>query len=241
MDKILQSNDWCKPALKLLHYIRDLSGEFPVIMHIRHSERDRISHPEGSALTTNLGRKAAFEFGANLPSGWKYRIWYTSIERTRETSKDILSGLKSNNVESEIKGQIPISTIVDRTKFFEMQSNYQVVEDTDDSARTYFSHWIGGFYPPTIVRPSIEFAKKAAEYMLRNVSHDTFDILVSHDTWITALIFHWFGLLPSPEWINFLDGFAIELRNSNTVLITKEGPREIKFPYWLNTLRGQVD
>jgi len=241
MDKILNRSDWCKPATRLLHCIRQLSGEFPIIMHIRHTERERISHPEGAALSTEQGRKAAFEFGASLPAGWKYRIWYTSIERTRETSGDILSGLKSNNIESEIKGQIPISTIVDSTNFFRTQSIYQVVEDTDDSAKTYFSHWISGFYPATIVQPSQEFAKKVAEYMLRTVDHNTFDILISHDTWIAALLFHWFGLLPGPNWINFLDGFAIELRNSKTILITKEGSREINIPPWLKMLRAWVD
>lgn len=181
--------------------------------------------------------RAAYEFGASLPTGRRYRLWHTYIERSRETCLAIKSGLESNEAECTLAGEIPVNTILDPTGFREEQPRRQVVEDTDESALTYLTHWLGGLYPPTMVRPSMEFAQIVARIMLENLSEDSFHVLVSHDTWVAALMFHWFGLPPPPGWVNFLDGFVVELKPSTPTLITKDGVMETELPSWWENKR----
>jgi broad specificity phosphatase PhoE len=201
------------------------------MMHIRHTERLRAM-PGDDPLSTEQGLRAAYEFGASLPTGRRYRLWHTYIERSRETCLAIKSGLESNKAECTIAGTIPVNTILGPAAFHNAQRRHQVVEDTDLSALTYLNHWLSGLYPPTIVRPSMEFAQMIAQTMLKDIREDSFHVLVSHDTWIAALMFHWLGLPPPSNWVNFLDGFVVELRSPTPILITKHGSTETILPDW---------
>jgi len=183
--------------------------------------------------------KAAYEFGASLPTGRRYRLWHTYIERSRETCLAIKSGLDSVEAECTLAGTIPVDTILDPTGFHEEQPRRQVVEDTDLSALTYLYHWLAGLYPPSMVRPSMEFAQMVARTMLDEIGENSFHVLVSHDTWVAALMFHWFGLPPPTDWVNFLDGFVVELRPSASTLITKEGVTEVRLPDWWKVVYDQ--
>ncbi len=231
MGSVLRTRSWCRPAQGILEHTLKLSGLYPAIMHIRHTERERAK-PGADPLCTEQGLRAAYEFGASLPTGRRYRLWHTYIERSRETCLAIKSGLESNKAECTLAGKIPVNTILDPVGFREEQPRHQVVEDTDESAWTYLTHWLGGLYPPTMVRPSMEFAQMVAQTMLEGLREDSFHVLVSHDTWVAALMFHWFGLPPPRGWINFLDGFVVELRPSASTLITKEGTVGTKLPDW---------
>lgn len=231
MESVLWTQSWCRPAQSILEHTLRLSGPHPAIMQIRHTERER-STPGGDPLSTEQGLKAACEFGASLPTGRRYKLWHTDIERSRETCLAIKSGLMSSEAECTLAGTIPVDTILDPVSFQEEQPRHQVVEDTDESALTYLNHWLSGLYPPTMVRPSMEFAQMTAQIMLEDLREDSFHLLVSHDTWVAALMFHWFGLPPPLGWVNFLDGFVIELSSSAPTLITKEGAMETKLPDW---------
>jgi broad specificity phosphatase PhoE len=238
MESILWTQSWCGPAQSILEHTLKLSGAHPVIMHIRHTERERAT-PGGDPRCTEEGLKAAYEFGASLPTSRRYRVWHTVVERTRETCLAIMAGLESNQTECTLAGPIPVNTILDPAGFYEEQPRHQVVEDTDLSALTYLNHWLSGFYPPDMVRPSLEFAQMIARTMLEDIGEDSFHLLVSHDTWVAALMFHWFGLPPPRGWINFLDGFVVELRPSASTLITKEGVMETGLPDWLKKCTTQ--
>jgi broad specificity phosphatase PhoE len=238
MESILRTQSWCGPAQSILEHTLKLSGAHPTIMHIRHTERERAT-PGGDPRCTEEGLKAAYEFGASLPTSRRYRVWHTVVERTRETCLAIMAGLESNQTECTLAGPIPVNTILDPAGFYEEQPRHQVVEDTDLSALTYLNHWLSGFYPPDMVRPSLEFAQMIARTMLEDIGEDSFHLLVSHDTWVAALMFHWFGLPPPRGWINFLDGFVVELRPSASTLITKEGVMETGLPDWLKKCTTQ--
>lgn len=234
MKNVLQTQSWCRPAQRILEHTLKLSGAHPIIMHIRHTERERAT-PGGDSLSTEQGLRAAYEFGASLPTGRRYRVWHTSVERTWETSLAIKAGLESNQAECTHAGPIPVNTILDPAGFHDTQPRHQVVKDTDESARTYLEHWLRGLYPPTMVRPSMEFAQTVAQTMLMDIGEDSFHVLVSHDTWVAALMFHWFGLQPPRDWVNFLDGFVVELRTPTPILITKQGSTETRLPDWWRT------
>jgi len=231
MESVLRTQSWCRPAQKILEHTLKLSCSNPTIMHIRHTERERAT-PGGDPLSTEQGLRAAYEFGASLPTGRRYRVWHTVVERTRETSLAIKVGLESNQAECTLAGPIPVNTILDPAGFHDTQPRHQLVEDTDESARTYLEHWLCGLYPPTMVRPSLEFAQMVAQTMLEEIEEDSFHILVSRDTWVAALMFHWLGLQPPRDWVNFLDGFVVELKPSTSTLITKEGAVETRLPDW---------
>lgn len=231
MDSVLRTQSWCRPARSILEHTVKLSGEHPAMMHIRHTERER-STPGGYPRSTERGLRAAYGFGASLPPGRRYRLWHTYIERSRETCLAIKSGLQSIGAECTLAGTIPVDTILDPVGFHQEQPRRQVVEDTDESALTYLNHWLGGLYPPTMVRPSMEFAQLVARTMLEDLREDMFHVLVSHDTWVAALMFHWFGLPPPSDWVNFLDGFVLELEPSAPTLITKEGISKTELPDW---------
>lgn len=231
MDSVLRTQSWCGPAQSILEHTLKLSGSYPVIMHIRHTERPR-AEPGENPRSTEQGKRAAYEFGASLPTERRYRLWHTYIERSSETCLAIKSGLESNGAECTLENTIPVDTILDLAGFHEEQPRRQAVEDTDESALTYLYHWLSGLYPPTMVRPSMEFAQMVARTMLEDLREDSFHVLVSHDTWVAALMFHWFGLPPPRGWVNFLDGFVLELRPSAPNLITKEGVIETKLPSW---------
>ena len=231
MDSVLRTQSWCKPAQSILENTLKLSGAYPAIMHIRHTKRERAT-PGEDPRSTELGIKAAYEFGASLPTGRRYRLWHTKVERSRETCLTIKSGLEINEAECTLAGTIPVDTILDPVGFHEEQPRRQIVEDTDESVLTYLYHWLGGLYPASMVRPSMEFAQMVARTMLEDLRRDSFHVLVSHDTWVAALMFHWFGLPPPRGWINFLDGFVVELRTSVSTLITKEEVIEVRLPDW---------
>ena len=229
---VLRTQRWCRPARIILKHTMRLSGSCPAIMHIRHTEQPRAS-PGEDPLSTERGLRAAYEFGASLPPGMRYRLCHTCIERSRETCLAVKSGLESVEAECRLAGTIPVDTILDPECFYREQSKRQKVEDTDESARTYLENWLSGLYPPSMGRPSMEFAQMIAQTMLEGLREDTFHVLVSHDTWVAALMFHWLGLPPPRGWVNFLDGFVVELRLSAPTLITKEGAVETRLPDWL--------
>lgn len=208
-----------------------LSGAHPAMMHIRHTERPK-GMPGEDPRSTEQGLRAAYEFGASLPCGRRYRLWHTYIERSRETCLAVKSGLESVEAEVTLAGTIPVDTILDQARFYREQAKRQRVEDTDESALTYLNHWLGGLYPASLVRPSMEFAQMVARAMLEDLRGGSFHVLVSHDTWVAALMHHWLGVPPPADWISFLDGFVLELGPSAPTLITKEEVTTANLPSW---------
>jgi hypothetical protein len=231
VNSVLRTQSWCRPARIILEHSMRLSGVHPAMMHIRHTERPRAS-PGEDPRSTEQGLRAAYEFGASLPPGMRYRLWHTYIERSRETCLAVQSGLESVEAECRLAGTIPVDTILDPESFYREQPRRQRVEDTDESALTYLNHWLDGLYPASMVRPSLEFAQMVARTMLEDLQEGSFHVLVSHDTWVAALMHHWFELPPPTDWISFLDGFVVELRPSAPTLITKEGVAMVNLPSW---------
>jgi hypothetical protein len=196
-------------------------------MHIRHTERPVIEPGDRDGeriLTTELGRRAAFEFGSALPTGRRYRLYHTFIERSRETAEEIHGGILSRDGVSEIVGSVLFSTIVDPEKFPEYV----------DREIELFTKWISGHFPPWIRVPAIEFSQRAASDMMKNLESggsDAFDIYVSHDIFVGAFQLFWFGVFPS-EWVDFLDGFILQFDNKRMVVRCKYGVIRTYPPHW---------
>ncbi|MBN2334610.1 hypothetical protein JXL21_03550 [Candidatus Bathyarchaeota archaeon] len=230
MGGVLGEHGWCSSALRLLEHTRALPVGRPLLIHVRHTERDSMRHPRDNPVSTVLGKEAAREFGAALPTA-SYRVWHTSVDRTRETALSIKAGLEDSGSTCECMGWVGVSTIFDLDRFHGLPGTYEVVEDTAESASAYLTNWVAGLYPPDVVRPSLEFAQMIAHAMVTGAG-DCSGILVSHDTWVAALMLHWLGMQPPRDWVGFLDGFAMALGNPYAIVATKQGTKRLRLPHW---------
>lgn len=206
-------------------------------MHIRHTERPVIEPGDMNGirmLSTELGRRAAFELGSALPSGRRYRLYHTYIERSRETAEEIHEGILSKDGISEIKGSVLLSTVVDPEKFPDYVDREIKESPREELPIKLFTKWISGHFPPWIRVPAIEFAQRVASVMMKNLESagsDAFDIYVSHDIFVGAFQLFWFGVFPS-DWVEFLDGFILQFDDERMVVRGKYGVLRSYPPYW---------
>jgi hypothetical protein len=98
------------------------------------------------------------------------------------------------------------------------------------------TRWLGGIYSPSVRVLSHEFAQRMASLMMDNLKtadRFSFVVYVSHEVYIAAFMFHWFGIYPS-EWVEFLEGFILQLTEDKMIVYTKNGKQELYYPYWWN-------
>jgi hypothetical protein len=63
---------------------------------------------------------------------------------------------------------------------------------------------------------------------------DNLKLYVTHDLTLMTLLFHWFGILPNPDYTSFLNGFLMQKMDNKTYLLVKDFYREVDYPYWWN-------
>ena len=237
MTDVLGSVDWGSAALDLVDHLDKLEEDKPTVMHIRHTERpviDDISNGR-AALSTPLGKEAAYELGMNLPAGWDYRFYHTYYERTQETAERMHEGIVARGGASEVVGDMKLRTILDQEEYFRYQSGYS---DTDHSAADFMKRWTSGQTPPQVILPSEEFARRAAETAMENLVSSggkPFHVYVSHDVWVAALMFHWFDVPPHEDWYTFLDGFIMQPGDDGMTFYYRDKERTVEYPEWWNS------
>lgn len=239
MSSILKSVEWGKPALSLLSQCKELDPNLPAVMHIRHTERPTIEpgSPDGfKIVSTERGKKAAHEFGANLPPSRRYRLYHTYMERARETAENINKGILGNEGSSDVIGSVPLTTIVDRDGFSDYVRRESEMDSEKPLSLRVFAKWISGHYPSWLRVPALDFSQRGAVLMMKNLESAearTFDIYVSHDVFVATFLLFWFGFFPI-DWVQFLDGFILQLIDEQIHVYTKEGKKEAYYPYWWN-------
>lgn len=230
MSSVLKSVGWGEPALSLLSQCRKIDHSLPAVMHIRHSERPPITPSSlvGTSLT-DQGRNAAFEMGTLLPRDRSYRLYHSALDRAIETAEEIYRGLRSIDAEA-CMGGVFIRSHDDRDKFLSY-----LFRDLRETARPFFINWASGHFPPYEIEPCVMYAQRAASSMMKNLEKldsSGFDIYVSHDIWVASFFFCWFGIMPSVEWIRYLDGFILQLTDDRMKVYFKDGEKEAYYPYW---------
>jgi len=242
MTGILERVEWGGPALRLLSRCRRLDKDLPAIMHIRHSERPRINNTgEMNANLNERGKETARDFGRKLPGGRRYRLYHSYYDRTRETAEEIHQGIQISGGDSELEGAMDLQTVLDPKSYDHIIGRDSLGGDTTDSAVNYFVSWTSGRYNPGHILPSLEFAKKGAEIALRNLETagaGTMDIYVTHDTWVAAFMFHWFGLPPPADWVSFMDGFILQIDGDEMRTYTKDAEFKVHRPHWWGEQRS---
>ena len=236
MTGTLDDVEWGGPALRLLTKCRRLGDDLPTIMHIRHSERHRINNTgEMHANLNERGKEAARDFGRRLPGDRKYRFYHSYYDRARETAEEIHRGILERDGESGLGGSIDLETILDPERYDHIINRDSLGGDTTDSAVNYFLSWTSGRYHPGHILPSLELAKRGAGIALRNretMGTCSMDIYVTHDTWVAAFMFHWFGLPPPSDWVSFMDGFLMQLDDDKMKVYTKDAEFTVHLPHW---------
>ncbi len=236
MTGVLDRVEWGGPALKLLAHSRNLDPELPAAMHVRHSERPRI-HNQGDlhALLNERGKEAARDFGSRLPGGRLYRLHHSYFDRARETAEGIFQGIEDAGGEAEMVGTVDLETILDLERYNHYFERDFLQGDTPESATDYFFKWASNRYPPDEIVPTLEFARRCADILKRDLGSRgprSMEIYVSHDTWVMALMYHWFGMGPPRDWVRFMDGFVLQIAGSMFKAYTRDSAIEIHRPHW---------
>jgi broad specificity phosphatase PhoE len=236
MSGVLDKVEWSGPALKLLTHCRTLDPGLPAVMHIRHSERPRINNSDDLYASLNKrGKEAARDFGSRLPGGRLYRFHHSYFERARETAEEILRGIEGAGGEGEMVGTVDLETILDLERYNHYFERDFLGGDTPESATGYFFKWASNRYPPDEIVPTLKFAQNCAEILRRDLGTGgprSMEVYVSHDTWVMALMYHWFGMGPPLDWVRFMDGFVLQINGSMFKAYTRELAIEIHRPYW---------
>ena len=56
------------------------------------------------------------------------------------------------------------------------------------------------------------------------------DLYECHDTWVAALLFHWFGIVAETV-VNYLEGFVIQPTKETLKAILPSGSIEVPYPF----------
>jgi len=223
--------------LYLLSQCGELDTNLPAVMHVRHTERpiEEPGSPGGfKIVSTEKGKKAALEFGSRLPSSRSYRLYHTYMERTRETAENIHEGILANEGSSDVIGSIPLTTIVDRDGWMYYARRESEIDSDGLWSVRIFTKWISGHFPPWLRVPALNFSQRGAALTMKNLESAgarTFDIYVSHDVFVATFLLFWFGFFPT-DWVEFLDGFIMQLVDDKVKVYTKNGKKESYLPYW---------
>ena len=227
--------------------MNNLDPSRPVVMHIRHSAREQTGYY--SALSEE-GKEAAYEFGTLITSGRKTRLYHTVLLRSQETAQKIHQALSNQGTESTVIGELNIVSTYSPEKFrdhmkeifdeFQVQGVESIeqlnayMKQQNSPFKTNVLRWLSGHYSPLERRPSLDFVQHVTGVMMKNLKsaeQNSLDIYISHDTWIAAFLFHWFGVIPI-TWIKYLDGFMIQIYEQKIKLLLPNESKEIHYPYW---------
>lgn len=242
MVSTLASVGWGGPARQLLASARNLAGR-PTIMHIRHSERTTVSREEiqrgltkfdvRNYLSTPTGMQAAMDFGSSLPVDREYTLYHTISPRTQETAEGINQGIIDAGGKARIGGTIPVAAL--DYEAFNRWLQSQKWFGRPEAAYSGTCQWIAGLVPKAILKPSGEFTQELARINMENLKDapsNAFHIYVSHDMWILALIFHWFGIPPYLDGIRFLEGFLLQINEEGLNAWLRDRNEVFEHPPW---------
>ncbi|MFX1497023.1 MAG: hypothetical protein ACFFBH_05830 [Promethearchaeota archaeon] len=231
IEQIWQNDEWTGEARRLISGLTQFPSDSKIIIILRHSHRKHSDDPwrVSKLKLTSLGHEIARIFGENLPLERELRLFYSFLDRCKETAEDILRGFKSKGGIGFLMNNLDV--LVD----IGMEPDTFFTEITNHSLINFFFRWIAGLYPPEILTPFNIFCQQAAYTIWEKIEHAPnkgIDIHVSHDLIILSYKFGWFGLLPNNYWPSFLGGFAFTFNKETILLLDNNGFTSIEIPYW---------
>jgi len=230
---IWENADWTVQARKIVKAVSKFPEDSKIILVLRHSHRNNPTENESihELKLTPQGHQIAQIFGKGLPKSRPIRLFHSVVERCQETAEDILTGFDSVGGKGELKGALtPLFHAGTAPKFF-------LNLFKSGSPLEFMYRWVVGFYSPEKITPFQTYCQNAANVIWRGIKHAQeggIDIHITHDIFLIALRYGWFGLPPDQEWVPFLGGVAFFLTENEIELFDKDRFLSIPNPYWWN-------
>jgi broad specificity phosphatase PhoE len=238
VEKIWNEEEWTRMARDMIRALHNFPKDSNIILLLRHSHRNEPNDSEKiyKLRLTSLGHEIAKKLGEELPISRPIRLFHSIVWRCQETAEDILEGFNRKSGKGEIKGNLKVLYNIGASPNF-FDSLFKEEEPFDP---TRFLHlWAVGYFSPNEIKPFQDYSKEAAEIiwsMLDNAPKNAIDIHISHDLFIIALRYGWFGLPPPTQWIPFLGGFAFTIKDNMLHVFDNNQFFEMKAPYWWKNL-----
>lgn len=232
--QIWKSGDWTTQARNIVKAVTEFPEDSKLILLLRHSHRNDPKETENmhELKLTPQGHQIANIFGQKLPISRTIRLYHSVVHRCQETAEDILTGFKAVGGKGILKGAIaPLFHAGTAPKFF-----LNVFKK--ESPLEFLYRWAVGFYSPDKITPFQMYCQNAADVIWKGINdakENGLDIHITHDIFLIALRFGWFGLPPDSEWIPFLGGFVFTLKRNEIKLFDKDRFRFIPNPFWWKT------
>lgn len=222
---------WTEEARHLIDGLNQFPEDSKIILVIRHSHRNSIetfSDMVGLRLSP-LGHEIAKIFGSKLPKNKSIRVFYSPIERCKETAEDILLGFKNVSGKGILKE--PLDVLYNQGE----DSDYFFNEATKYPYAQFLYRWVADLYPSDKIIPFDKFCQNAANVLwnkIDEIPERNIDVHVSHDLIILSFRLGWFGLSPNGRWPSFLGGFAFTINGDNILLLDSDKLITVEIPYW---------
>jgi hypothetical protein len=201
----------------------------PVAAVMRHAARHPIAdpkRPEIAELTAD-GCAAATEFGAQLGSFSRVRLFHSPVKRCQQTAECIAGGFARTGGRAELLGAHPALGI-------------DYIRDLSEAGRLTVLHgdhfvrlWFEGQVPPSVIDPAPTLAAMKLDFVRARLGEvaaepGTLDLHVSHDWNIIILREHLVGVRHEDAgWLTFLDGVAFRPSERGVRAIYRDQVREV--------------
>ncbi|MFX0075626.1 MAG: histidine phosphatase family protein [Candidatus Hermodarchaeota archaeon] len=230
-ENIWENAKWTTQARNIVKSIADFPEESKIILLLRHSHRNEPTENEKihELKLTPQGHQIAKIFGQNLPKSRTIRLYHSVVERCIETAKDILTGFESVGGNGSINGSVtPLFHAGTVPKFF-----LNVFKD--ESPIEFLHRWAVGFYSYKAITPFHIYCQNAADIIwkgLNKAPERGIDLYITHDIFLLALRYGWFGIPPDHDWIPFLGGVAFVIASDSIKLFDKNRFLTLPIPFW---------
>ena len=233
---ILMAGDnisWMKQAHILLEHATKFPSDSKIIMMLRHSEREPLNSLKKNRdlQLTEKGYQAARIFGENLPLNRHVRIFYSIVDRCRNTALEMMNGF-------EAKGGQPIDggPLEPLYKLKAIKDEFFKDELQSFSLLEIMNRWINEQYDSNDIETVESYSKRAATLIWGKLDELSLeggiDIHISHEVLLMALRSGWFSLNPDNKWTEFLGGYAFTFNKDHILLLDFDEFVEIPYPYW---------
>ncbi len=231
-----EKEEWASEARQLVEKLKNFPDSSKIIVILRHSLRNELTnaHEMVNLGITPLGYEVAKIFGKNIAKQRPIRLFHSIVARCKETALAIKDGFESVSGKVEIKGILdPLFKIAKKS---EVLSNILFKLQP----KAFIPRWVAGLYPSTLVTPFTDYCQDSARViwtLLDKAKPCGIDIHVTHDLYLMALRWGWFGIPLSDYWVPYLGGFAFSI-NQNDITLLSDGKMEsFELPYWWNNVK----
>ncbi len=230
-EDIWENAEWTVQARNIVKALKKFPVDSKIILILRHSHRNDPTElvKIHELRLTPQGHQVAKIFGQKLPNERAIRLYHSPVGRCQETAEDILTGFEETGGNGALKGVLtPLFFAGTAPKFFQ-DINMK------NSHLDFMFRWAVGFYSPDLISPLQTYCQNAAVVIWNNINDAPergIDIHITHDVFLMALRFGWFGIPPNEEWVPFLGGIAFTLTENKIKLFVKDRFISMNAPYW---------